>query len=70
VRDLVTNLMHYCHRERIDWTDDIMHHAFNHFRCERLHRLVCRRKKDTESREGPWQKPASTRGADQLCVAR
>jgi hypothetical protein len=35
VCDLVTNLMHYCHRERINWTDDITRRALNHFRCER-----------------------------------
>jgi hypothetical protein len=34
VCDLVTNLMHYCHREKIDWTDDIMRRASVHFRCE------------------------------------
>jgi hypothetical protein len=28
-------LMHYCHREKIDRTDNIMRRACNHFRCER-----------------------------------
>lgn len=35
VCDLVTNLIHYCHREKIDWTDEIVRRALNHFRCER-----------------------------------
>jgi hypothetical protein len=35
VCDLVTNLMHYCRREKIDWTYDVMRRALNHFRCER-----------------------------------
>jgi hypothetical protein len=35
VCNLVTNLLHYCQREKIDWTQDVMSRAWQDFRSER-----------------------------------
>lgn len=35
VCSLVTDLLHYCHREKINWTQDVINRASQHFRTER-----------------------------------
>ena len=32
---LVTDLLEYCEREKVDWTQEVMSRASEHFRCER-----------------------------------
>jgi hypothetical protein len=39
VCSLVTDLMHYCEREKIDWTRDVMSRAWEHLRRERAHEV-------------------------------
>jgi hypothetical protein len=35
VCSLVTDLLQYCEREKIDWTQDVMSRSWDHFRRER-----------------------------------
>ena len=35
VCSLVIDLLQYCEREKIDWTEDVMSRAWEHFRSER-----------------------------------
>ena len=35
VCSLITDLLQYCEREKIDWTQDVMSRAWQHFRDER-----------------------------------
>jgi hypothetical protein len=37
VCSLVTDLLQYCEREKIDWTQEVMSRAWEHFRSERAH---------------------------------
>ena len=37
VCSLVTDLLQYCEREKIDWTQDVMSRAWERFRSERAH---------------------------------
>lgn len=37
VASLVTDLLQYCEREKIDWTQEVMPRAWEHFRSERAH---------------------------------
>src|SRR5450432_4106812 len=37
VSSLVIDLLHYCEREKIDWTQDVMLRAWEHFRSERAY---------------------------------
>lgn len=39
VCSLVTDLMQYCEREKIDWTEEIMSRACVQFRSERVHEV-------------------------------
>ena len=39
---LVIDLLLYCEREKIDWTQDVMSRAWAHFRRERGHELQAR----------------------------
>ncbi len=39
VCSLVTDLLHYCEREKIDWTQEVMSRASEHFRTERAHEV-------------------------------
>ena len=34
---LVTDLLRYCEREKIDWTQEVMSRAWEHLRSERAH---------------------------------
>ncbi len=34
---LVTDLLHYCEREKIDWNQEVMSRARKHFRTEHAH---------------------------------
>ncbi len=34
VSSLVTDLLQYCEREKIDWTQEVMSRAWQHFRSE------------------------------------
>jgi hypothetical protein len=34
VCSLVTDLLEYCEREKIDWTEEVMSRAWEHFRSE------------------------------------
>jgi hypothetical protein len=36
---LVIDLLEYCEREKIDWTQDVMSRAWEHFRSERAREL-------------------------------
>jgi hypothetical protein len=37
VCSLVTDLLQYCEREKIDWTEEVMSRAWEHFRSEGAH---------------------------------
>jgi hypothetical protein len=37
VCSLVTDLLQYCEREKIDWTQEVMSRAWERFRSERAH---------------------------------
>jgi acetyl-CoA carboxylase carboxyltransferase component len=37
VCSLVTDLLQYCEREKIDWTQEVMSRAWEHFRSECAH---------------------------------
>ena len=39
VCSLVIDLMQYCEREKIDWTQDVMLRAREHLRCERAEKV-------------------------------
>ena len=39
VCSLVTDLLQYCEREKIDWTQEVMSRAWEHFRSERAHEI-------------------------------
>jgi hypothetical protein len=36
---LVTDLLTYCEREKIDWTQDVMSRAWEHFRNQRAYEV-------------------------------
>jgi len=36
VCSLVTDLLHYCEREKIDWTQEVLARAWKDFRSERM----------------------------------
>jgi hypothetical protein len=36
---LVTDLLQYCEREKIDWTQEVMSRAWEHFRSERAYEV-------------------------------
>ncbi|MEP6637108.1 MAG: hypothetical protein ABJB97_10320 [Acidobacteriota bacterium] len=36
---LVTDLLHYCEREKIDWNQEVMSRARKHFRTEHAHEV-------------------------------
>ena len=36
---LVTDLLRYCEREKIDWTQEVMSRAWEHFRSERAYEV-------------------------------
>jgi hypothetical protein len=39
VASLVTDLLQYCERQKIDWTQDVMSRAWEHFRSERAYEV-------------------------------
>ena len=39
VCSLVTDLLQYCEREKIDWTQEVMSRAWEHFRSEGAHEI-------------------------------
>jgi hypothetical protein len=39
VCSLVTDLLQYCEREKIDWTQDVLLRAWDHFRGERVYEV-------------------------------
>jgi len=39
VCSLVIDLLHYCEREKIDWNQDVMSRAWEHFRSEHAHEV-------------------------------
>ena len=39
VCSLVIDLLHYCEREKIDWTQDVMLRSWQRFRSERAHEV-------------------------------
>ncbi len=39
VSSLVTDLLQYCEREKIDWTQEVMSRAWEHFRSERAYEV-------------------------------
>ena len=39
VCSLVTDLLQYCEQEKIDWTQEVMSRAWEHFRSERTHEI-------------------------------
>ena len=39
VCSLVTDLLQYCEREKIDWTEEVMSRAWEHFRSEGAHEI-------------------------------
>jgi len=39
VASLVIDLLHYCEREKIDWTQDVMSRAWERFRSERANEV-------------------------------
>ena len=39
VCSLVTDLLQYCEREKIDWTQEVMSRAWEHFRSERAYEI-------------------------------
>ena len=39
VSSLVIDLLHYCEREKIDWTQDVMSRAWENFRSDRAEEI-------------------------------
>ena len=39
VCSLVTDLLQYCERQKIDWTQEVMSRAWERFRSERVHEI-------------------------------
>ena len=39
VCSLITDLLQYCEREKIDWTQDVMSRAWEHFRSDRAYEV-------------------------------
>ena len=39
VSSLVIDLLQYCEREKIDWTQEVMSRAWEHFRSERVYEV-------------------------------